>query len=62
MLSQERRNVVLARKLLKNTGVHPETIITTKLVFYRAFTGRRIRADSADSRDRGTGSNAKADP
>ena len=40
MLVQERRNkaaaLKLLRKLLKNTGVHPETIITDKLASYRA--------------------------
>lgn len=40
MLVQERRNkaaaLKLLRKLLKNQGVHPETIVTDKLASYRA--------------------------
>ena len=40
MLVQERRNkaaaLKLLRKLLKNHGVHPETIVTDKLASYRA--------------------------
>ena len=40
MLVQERRNKAAAwkrlRKLLKNHGVHPETIVTDKLASYRA--------------------------
>jgi len=40
MLAQERRNkaaaLKLLRKLLKNQGVHPETIVTDKLASYRA--------------------------
>ncbi len=40
MLVQERRNkaaaLKLRRKLLKNHGVHPETIVTDKLASYRA--------------------------
>ena len=40
MLVQERRNkaaaLKLRRKLLKNHGIHPETIVTDKLASYRA--------------------------
>ncbi len=40
MLIQERRNKALAlkllRKLLRNQGVHPGTIVTDKLASYRA--------------------------
>ncbi len=40
MLVQKRRNTVAAlrllRKLLKHQGIHPETIVTDKLAWYRA--------------------------
>ena len=40
MLVQERRNkpasLKMLRRLLKNQGVHPETIVTAKLASYRA--------------------------